>query len=172
MTCGIGFRSKKICRSRTPKYCSKVCYAESLKVYKICPTCNIRFANYKNKRFCGSSCRIQYSIDNKQPIKERAAKYRHKRRSLIAKEADVWFLERLLIAQRHRCFYCEGVLTYRAVDHTVPVSRGGDNDSYNLVWSCKSCNSRKRDKTLEEYAVITGNLYWLDKADMMFVSAL
>ena len=41
-------------------------------------------------------------------------------------------------------FFCESDLTnYKAIEHLTPVSRGGDNEKYNLVYSCKSCNSKK-----------------------------
>ena len=30
LTCGTEFQSKKTCKSRTPKYCTKECYAKSL----------------------------------------------------------------------------------------------------------------------------------------------
>jgi hypothetical protein len=36
-------------------------------------------------------------------------------------------------------------------DHVIPRSRGGSNRRDNLVDCCQSCNSRKRDRTLEEY---------------------
>ena len=85
----------------------------------------------------------------------------------------VKFLERVLKAQNNSCFYCNSsLMEYKAIEHLTPVSKGGDNDIYNLVYSCKSCNSNKRQLTLEEYAIKTGNLYWLDKFDYIYSSAL
>lgn len=40
------------------------------------------------------------------------------------------------------------------VDHISPVSSGGDNNITNLVTSCFSCNSGKRDRLLSDNAVI------------------
>ncbi len=51
------------------------------------------------------------------------------------------------------CRYCSATLTLRTmhVDHVVPVSRGGDNDSSNLVAACVRCNLSKGAKILEEW---------------------
>lgn len=51
------------------------------------------------------------------------------------------------------CFYCNRELADRekAVDHKLPVSRGGTNDMNNLVICCQSCNSKKHNKTEIEY---------------------
>lgn len=50
----------------------------------------------------------------------------------------------------NRCVYCgrSGKLT---IDHAIPLSRGGANWPSNLVPACKSCNSRKHDKTYFEF---------------------
>ena len=48
------------------------------------------------------------------------------------------------------CFYC-GSLDKLTIDHKLPISRGGDNDFNNLVPACRSCNSRKHNKTIEEW---------------------
>lgn len=49
------------------------------------------------------------------------------------------------------CSYCLQPCTALAVDHVLPVSRGGTNDLDNLVMACKSCNSAKGAKTPLEY---------------------
>lgn len=38
-----------------------------------------------------------------------------------------------------------------ALDHTVPVSRGGSNHPMNFMWLCVPCNSSKGTKTWEEW---------------------
>lgn len=50
------------------------------------------------------------------------------------------------------CQYCgrkppEVVLN---IEHVLPQSRGGDDDSNNLLTSCRECNSGKSDNPLEE----------------------
>ena len=47
------------------------------------------------------------------------------------------------------CRYCRRRATH--IDHKLPVSRGGKNNIENLQPVCLSCNSRKMNKTHEEY---------------------
>jgi 5-methylcytosine-specific restriction endonuclease McrA len=52
-----------------------------------------------------------------------------------------------------RCFYC-GQQKKLEQDHLIPLSRGGAHDRTNIVPACRSCNSRKRDKTYDEFVAI------------------
>lgn len=47
-----------------------------------------------------------------------------------------------------RCAYC--AKRADTIDHVVPRSRGGSHSWDNCVAACKSCNSRKADRLLEE----------------------
>lgn len=48
-----------------------------------------------------------------------------------------------------------GVHTYNfAIDHLIPKSKGGTNETQNLLPCCKSCNSKKGTKSLEEFRFI------------------
>jgi 5-methylcytosine-specific restriction endonuclease McrA len=58
------------------------------------------------------------------------------------------------------CWYCgktlntsnNGNVSDRAcLDHVIPQSRGGSNDESNLVPCCRSCNSSKQNKLVEEW---------------------
>ena len=53
---------------------------------------------------------------------------------------------------RHVCAYCGNHFTsnHLSRDHIVPVSKGGENKWTNVVTACKSCNSKKSNKTLKE----------------------
>jgi 5-methylcytosine-specific restriction endonuclease McrA len=54
-----------------------------------------------------------------------------------------------------RCAYC-GKVGEMTRDHIVPLSRGGANSLDNLTPACKSCNSSKRDKSVQEWKVLNG----------------
>jgi len=50
-----------------------------------------------------------------------------------------------------RCEYCQSMADYAtetfAVEHVIPLSRGGTNELDNLALSCSGCNGRKYNKT-------------------------
>jgi 5-methylcytosine-specific restriction endonuclease McrA len=49
-----------------------------------------------------------------------------------------------------RCAYCRG--PYEALDHSIPISRGGSNHPANIRPVCRSCNQSKHTKTPVEFA--------------------
>lgn len=65
---------------------------------------------------------------------------------------SVWKRLRQTILERdgHKCNYC-GATDDLAVDHIIPLSRGGTNDPENLTPACKPCNSSKGDRLIEEW---------------------
>lgn len=50
------------------------------------------------------------------------------------------------------CAYCGRLAT--TIDHKMPLSRGGSGELENLVPSCARCNSRKNNKTYEEFMIV------------------
>ena len=50
------------------------------------------------------------------------------------------------------CWYC-GDSWPSTIDHVISIHRGGTDLKENLVACCKSCNSRKKNKSLEEFRV-------------------
>jgi len=53
------------------------------------------------------------------------------------------------------CAYCgqgleDGILL--TLDHLVPHIAGGSNDSANLVTACRTCNSARAERPIEEFA--------------------
>ena len=66
-----------------------------------------------------------------------------------------------------KCYYCgtqlenEDILDWGGkvvttrhhwdIDHMIPVSRGGTNDTSNLVPACLSCNGKKGTMTADEF---------------------
>lgn len=61
--------------------------------------------------------------------------------------------ENILKYKTLTCSYCLLPIAfgYDCIEHKIPVSRGGINIKSNLCVACKSCNSKKRNKTAEEY---------------------
>lgn len=59
---------------------------------------------------------------------------------------------RLFARDRHVCAYCGGhfIEADLTVEHIVPVSRGGQHVWTNVVTACRSCNTRKGNRTPEE----------------------
>lgn len=51
------------------------------------------------------------------------------------------------------CFWCRGVLTENSAtkDHLQPISRGGNDLIDNIVPCCRLCNSKKGNRTGQEY---------------------
>ena len=52
-----------------------------------------------------------------------------------------------------QCCYCGKYVPKkkRSLDHVIARSLGGDDTPDNLVLTCISCNSQKKDRTLDEY---------------------
>lgn len=48
------------------------------------------------------------------------------------------------------CYYC-GIPGEMTVDHMIPISRGGTDFVDNIVPACQRCNSKKHDRTAQEF---------------------
>jgi hypothetical protein len=59
--------------------------------------------------------------------------------------------------QDHACIYC-GAEANLTLEHLLPKHYHGPDTEKNVVWVCKSCNSKKGAKRLYEYYVTTGGL--------------
>ena len=88
-----------------------------------------------------------YRARGRLPRDEQLAKEWEAARRRVAQKLD-----RLAILERDRlrCRYCGRVGVNLAIDHVLPISRGGGAEASNLVAACKSCNSRKKDRTPQE----------------------
>lgn len=77
----------------------------------------------------------------------------HKRRSAQRGHFTIAQWEALLAVHRGLCAYC-GASGKLAMEHRIPISRGGDNSIENILPSCKRCNSRKHTKTENEFRLL------------------
>ena len=61
--------------------------------------------------------------------------------------------ERLLDKSNGHCWYCGCLVDVFTVtrDHVLPKCRGGTDGWRNIVPACKMCNSRKGNRTTEEF---------------------
>jgi len=54
----------------------------------------------------------------------------------------------VFVRDGHRCQYCGA--SAENIDHVIPRSKGGGHVWDNVVAACRPCNTRKRDRLLEE----------------------
>jgi hypothetical protein len=64
-----------------------------------------------------------------------------------------------------KCQYCgasapEAILE---VDHIHPISKGGSDEMVNYITACKPCNAGKRDRTLDDNAIVQRQKAQLDE---------
>lgn len=57
----------------------------------------------------------------------------------------------ILLRFNHSCAYCGKHDVELVRDHAIPLSRGGGYTADNIVPACRSCNSRKHNKTADEF---------------------
>lgn len=152
------------------KYCCKECASAALRGV---PLSEEHRRKLSEARKASPKCHGENLYNwkgGKDTLLERMRIHNNNRRTKLKVHLDTKYLSVLLKAQNNRCFYCgEDMGDTPSIEHLSPVSRGGDNYRWNIVYACKSCNSKKHDLTLEEYAIKTGNLFWLDRYDSIIV---
>jgi len=113
----------------------------------------------------GRGCRAQHVVRLRLPLEVRAiraAKIAAERpapapRAAIDIEEDFLRTRPLRMAiharEEGRCFYCLRPITCKrwSLDHVVPQAQSGRNSYRNLVSCCVDCNSKKRERSAEEF---------------------
>ena len=56
----------------------------------------------------------------------------------------------VIVRDNYTCAYCEDQSKALTIDHVIPRALGGKTTYENCVAACRSCNSKKADKTLAE----------------------
>lgn len=55
-----------------------------------------------------------------------------------------------LLIKHPYCEYCKSTKNL-SIDHIIPIIKGGSNSVLNVTVACRSCNSSKNDKLLQEW---------------------
>ncbi len=78
---------------------------------------------------------------------------KYKRREIATDVVQLVYEENIKKYGKLMCYLCNEPVKFGndAVDHKIPVSRGGINDFDNLGITHSRCNSIKNSKTVEEY---------------------
>jgi hypothetical protein len=58
--------------------------------------------------------------------------------------------ERIKMTVPQACYYC-GCMRDLAVDHLIPQIKGGLDESDNLIWACRRCNSSKQGRDMLDW---------------------
>ena len=102
---------------------------------------------YRNKNKCRAAAQ-RYA--KKFPEKQKARVHRRRARVKNAPGAfNADQIKQVVSLFGGKCAYCGGA--YEAIDHVVPLSRGGTNYIANIRPCCTTCNSSKGSKLLSEW---------------------
>ena len=97
----------------------------------------------------------------KNPLKTKAMFYKRKisLRDLELHTIQLVYEDNIKCYGTLTCYLCEKPLLFGGdcLEHKTPLSRGGTNKYENLAVACRSCNSKKHNKTLEEYEEVCKN---------------
>lgn len=102
---------------------------------------------YKNTDKCREST-SRWERQNPEKVKAKV----HRRLAKLKAASGTFTgkqLKKVLGKYGRCCVYCAG--PYEAIDHVIPLSRGGTNYPSNLRPCCSSCNSSKGSKLLSEW---------------------
>ena len=87
-------------------------------------------------------------------MKSRLARARRRAREHAVEAFTAADVAALLEIQNGLCaghWYGKDIRKAYAVDHKIPLARGGTGDRSNLQLLCKSCNLRKHTRTMDEW---------------------
>jgi 5-methylcytosine-specific restriction endonuclease McrA len=113
------------------------------------PTAQLKYRQTEHGREARKKALSKYFKTDKGKT---ADKRKHHKRRVIMENAGTFTNEQWqerLAEYNYCCAYCYQQFPVEdlTIDHMIPLSRGGTNTIDNLVPACKSCNSRKKDKT-------------------------
>jgi len=126
---------------------------------RACRVCGIELVEGDNcspsyardhRRIC-RPCEAEAARRWREANPEKQREYNRRRRALKS-NATIEPVDELAVYERdgRMCIYC-GATEDLALDHIVPLNGGGSHREDNLVVACRSCNSSKGAKPLEEW---------------------
>jgi len=138
--------------------------------FKYCNGCKklITEEQYNKEYMCEDCAREKRHIWNQTPqAKIRLGKSRHKRISQKKQTVNDLTKEEwvdTLIYFNYKCAYCgmseeehrEKFNEFLHQDHIIPLSNSGGYTKNNIIPACRSCNTSKNAKTLEEFIIYKG----------------
>jgi len=73
--------------------------------------------------------------------------------------------------ENKKCYFCDKDLKFKQItlDHYIPLSKGGVDEIYNIVTSCKTCNKYKGNSLLDNYEDIVIKLLHKAVEDKMII---
>lgn len=128
-------------------------------------TIEVREAAYERFGVCGDCARDVINIYSAQhsgdwfssyDVSERAKEFAG---DLVSQPREPRYVKkpiknalRLKVYERDgfKCVYCKSKKDLTC-DHVTPESKGGETAIHNLVTACKTCNSRKKTKSLADF---------------------
>jgi 5-methylcytosine-specific restriction endonuclease McrA len=157
-SCGKDFEIPDRPSRKNARFCSKACMG-------IGQTAEKHWNYQHGQRWLPEVKKLyfrKYYEEHKEEANQRSFIGKIKRRQMNI-EGSHTFLEWIELIKKHdnKCYYCGVCMTkkmeerQRTRDHIIPISRGGRDDMSNIVPACRSCNSSKGNKTLEEWKGVT-----------------
>ena len=146
----------KLSQYERANYCSKKCKNEDQKT---------KLLNENNPHWKGGISFCKQHINNRSKIwrdknldkisiYNRTNKLKRKGAKGSHTNEDI---RKIYELQKGRCAYCKKKVNKKYhVDHIIPISKGGNNDKYNICISCPTCNLKKWNKTPDQWAFERG----------------
>lgn len=141
--CGFRYQiSSSAARLARPRYCSRACRSQAVRIARICQTCGEGFEVLRSAlsgrtnargKFCCRRCYEQH-LCRTERVSGRGSRWRVHRREAIRKAPF--------------CALC-GRLRKLEVHHIIPFRLTHDNTQTNLIPLCKSCHKRTENIFLE-----------------------
>lgn len=97
--------------------------------------------------------KYRQTLRGKATVQRRNIQRRTQEKNIINTLTSQEWLD-ILEKYSYKCAYCGvefGIENMPQKDHIIPISKGGHNTKENVVPACKSCNTRKSNKRIEDF---------------------